>query len=78
MREDSAVELNECVESLYDLLRSKQMLWRSADSEEQPLLKPGNWIPVERKRKRKGILPTLEPKIDGPNLTKNDSQQISG
>ena len=54
MREDSAVELKECVESLYYLLRSKKMPWRSADFEEQPLSKPGNLIPVE---KEKGLIP---------------------
>ena len=81
-RADYAVELKNRLESVYDLLRSRQTPLRSADFEEETLFKPGDLVLVERKRKRKGVNPKLEPKFDGPFLIKkafmNGSYKVSG
>ena len=81
-RSTYAQQLKERMEAAHDLLRSQQMLpLRSAD-EDDALFIPGDVVLVQRKHKKKGVNPKLQPKFDGPFVVKkafgNGTYKVEG
>ena len=82
-RPDYVMNLQERLVSVHDLLRSQQQLpCRSSDTEDGSLFKEGDLVLVEKKHKKKGFNPKLQPKFEGPFLIKkvftNGTYKVSG
>ena len=78
-----ATELKERLELAHELLRSQQLRsMRTPNNEEDTLFSPGELVLVERKRRRRGVNPKLQPKFEGPFMVKkafgNGTYKIQG
>ena len=65
-RSQYVTDLAERLEQTHEMIREKQKEIRQQDSEEPLLFKPGDFVWLENRRRRKGVNPKLQPKFVGP------------
>ena len=59
------LKLLEMLEQAHNMLQEKQLLMKTADSEEPPLFRPGDLVLLVNKRRRRRENPKLQPKFVG-------------
>ena len=65
-RSQYAIELCEKLRQVHEIQRERQKDIRQMDSEEPLLFKPGDFVWLENRRRRKGVNPKLQAKFIGP------------